>query len=103
MSRVKSSTSGVEKEEEIKEAKETTGTTEVREKTEEELKRDFLSSLMEKVTKNPLTRKTQKKYHRASSDCESSEDEDAIAYVQVSRDEALKLSLKKLEERKKGF
>lgn len=72
----------------------------------EESKHDLLISLMEKILKNPSNRKTQKKYHRASSDCESSDDEqeeddDKVGYVSVSRDNALKLSLKKLEEQKK--
>lgn len=72
------------------------------EKTEDEIRKEYLSSLLDKVSKSPSSRKAQKKYHRASSDCEDSEEEESLDYVKphMSREEALKLALKKAEEKR---
>jgi len=67
----------------------------------------YLENIIKKASVNPQQRKSQKKYHRASSDCESSENEEEQCFhssetTTLTRDQALKLSLrKKIYERKR--
>ncbi|AAK82146.1 285L [Invertebrate iridescent virus 6] len=78
------------------------------EKDEKEEKELNLENIIKKASANPQQRKNQKKYHRASSDCDSSDDEKDEPYYHgskasttLTREQALKLSLrKKIDERK---
>jgi hypothetical protein len=70
-------------------------------------KNTCLENMIKKASSNPHQRKSQKKYHRAGSDCDSSEDEPehfhgSAPATTLTREQALKLSLrKKIEERRK--
>jgi hypothetical protein len=62
---------------------------------------------LENIIKKASSRKAQKKYHRASSDCDSSENEEESPHFHgseattLTREQALKLSLrKKIDERR---
>lgn len=91
-----------ERQQEERQQEERAPSTPTPEKSEDEIRKEYLSSLLDQVSKNPSSRKAQKRYHRASSDCEDSEEEESLDYVKpyMSREEALKLALKKAEEKR---
>ncbi len=75
------------------------------EKEEKEL---YLDNIIKKASANPQQRKNQKKYHRASSDCDSSDEEKDEPYYHgskasttLTREQALKLSLRKIIDERK--
>lgn len=69
------------------------------ETSEPETSKDlYLDNLLKKISENPQSRKTQTKYHRASSDCEHSDEEPEVP--SLTREQALKLTYrKKIEEK----
>ncbi len=68
----------------------------------------YLDNIIKKASANPQQRKNQKKYPRASSDCDSSDEEKDEPYYHgskasttLTREQALKLSLRKIIDERK--